>query len=180
MLEATTQLLRSTLDAAPSLVFTAVGAAITERSGVINLGLEGMMRVGAFAAAVAALATGSPYLGLGAGLLAGALLAWLHGWLCIRWRSDQVVVGIALNLVALASVTVLVESIYGGNSTPSGPGLPRLRLGFDAARVPAGRIDDVGDATVRRDDEELVAVDVGIVVVLERRDTECVEHALGG
>jgi general nucleoside transport system permease protein len=87
-----------------------------------------MMRAGAFAAAVVALSTGSPYWGLCAGVLAGALLSWLHGWLCIRWRSDQVVVGIAINLVALAGVTVLVESMFGGNTTPSAHALPRLRI----------------------------------------------------
>ena len=128
MREAIEAVLGSTLEYAPSLVFTAVGAALCERSGVINLGLEGMMRAGAFAAAVVALSTGSPFWGLAAGVGAGALLAWLHGWLCIRWRSDQVVVGIAINLVSLAAVTVLVESIFGGNSTPSAHALPRIRI----------------------------------------------------
>jgi ABC-type uncharacterized transport system permease subunit len=121
-------LLRSTLDYAPSLIFTAVGAALTERSGVINLGLEGMMRVGAFCAAVAALLSGSAAVGLLAGIGAGTLLAVIHGVLCIRWRSDQVVVGIALNLVALAGVTFLVETLYGGNSTPAVQGLSRIRI----------------------------------------------------
>lgn len=136
MREALEALVRSTLQYAPSLVFTAVGAALTERSGVINLGLEGMMRAGAFCAALAALWTGSPYAGLCAGMVAGTLLAWLHGWLCIRWRSDQVVVGIALNLVALAGITVLVESMFGGNSTPGVHALPRLTIpGLDAIPV---------------------------------------------
>lgn len=136
MREAVEALLRSTMEYAPSLVFTAVGAALTERSGVINLGLEGMMRAGAFCAAVAALASGSPYWGLAAGIAAGALLAWLHGWLCIRWRSDQVVVGIAINLVMLAAVTVVLESMYGGNSTPSAHALPRIRIpGLDHVPV---------------------------------------------
>lgn len=128
MREAIEAVLGSTLDYAPSLVFTAVGAALSERSGVINLGLEGMMRAGAFAAAVIALSTGSPTFGLLGGIAAGALLSWLHGWLCIRWRSDQVVVGIAINLVALAGITVLVESMYGGNTTPSAHALPRLAI----------------------------------------------------
>ena len=128
MREVIEALIRSTMDYAPSLVFTAVGAALTERAGVINLGLEGMMRAGAFVAAVTALATGSPLAGMGAAMVAGLVLALLHGWLCIRWRSDQVVVGIALNLVMLAGITVLVESMYGGNSTPSAHALPRIRI----------------------------------------------------
>ena len=135
MREAAEALLRATLDYAPSLVFAAVGAALTERGGVFNIGLEGMMRAGAFAAAVTALATGSPYLGLLGGVAAGTLLSVLHGWLCIRWRSDQVVVGIAINLMMLAGITVGVESLYGQGNTPSVHALPRLHLP-GLARVP--------------------------------------------
>lgn len=110
-------ILASTIDFAPSVVLAAIGGVIAERSGVVSLGLEGMMRLGAFFAAAATLATGNPWLGLGAGMSAGALAALLHGWLSIRWRSDQVVSGIALNLVALAGVTFLVEALYGRTDT---------------------------------------------------------------
>jgi ABC-type uncharacterized transport system permease subunit len=110
-------ILGSTLDFAPSVVLAALGGVISERAGVVNLGLEGMMRLGAFFAASAALATGSPWLGLGAGMLAAAAAALVHGTLSIRWRSDQVISGIALNVVALAGVTFLVESLYGRMDT---------------------------------------------------------------
>lgn len=131
-------ILASTLDFAPSVVLAALGGVISERSGVVNLGLEGMMRLGAFFAAAATLATGDPWLGLGAGMLAGAVAALLHGYLSIRWRSDQVVSGIALNLVALGGVTFLVESLYGRTDTeptatlgklviPGVEGIPFLR-----------------------------------------------------
>lgn len=131
----------SALDFAPSVVLAALGGVLSERAGVVNLGLEGMMRLGAFFAAAAALATGSPWLGLGAGMLAAGAAALVHGYLSIRWRSDQVISGVALNVVALAGVTFLVESLYGRTDTEptatigklaveSLAGVPLLRVVF--------------------------------------------------
>jgi general nucleoside transport system permease protein len=112
-------LLSSTLEAAPALIFAALGATLSERAGVVNVGVEGMMRAGAFAAAVAALAMPTP-LGVVVGMLAGAAVAAIHGFLCIRWRSDQVVSGMALNLVMLALGTFLLEAVFSSpSSTPS-------------------------------------------------------------
>lgn len=116
MLEVLHWLLRSTLNAAPALIFAALGAVLSERAGVVSVGVEGMMRVGAFCAAVAALAMPTP-LAVLVGMLGGAALAAVHGFLCIRWRSDQVVSGIALNLVALAGGTFLMEILFGPNGT---------------------------------------------------------------
>jgi simple sugar transport system permease protein len=118
VLEVLHALLYSTLDAAPALIFAALGAVLSERAGVVAVGVEGMMRVGAFCAAVSALVMPTA-LAVGVGMLAGAALAAVHGFLSIRWRSDQVVSGIALNLVALAGGTFLLESLYGPNGTPS-------------------------------------------------------------
>jgi simple sugar transport system permease protein len=111
-------LLSSTLEAAPALVFAALGAVLSERAGVVNVGVEGMMRAGAFAAAVAALVMPTP-MGVLVGMGAGALLAMLHAWLCIRWRADQVVSGMAINLVMLALGTFLLEARFSPNGTPS-------------------------------------------------------------
>lgn len=116
-------LLSSILDAAPPLVFAALGATLSERAGVVNVGIEGMMRAGAFAAAAAALLMPTP-LGLLMGMLAGAAVAAVHGWLCIRWRSDQVVSGMALNLVMLALGTFLLEALF--NSPSSSPPIDQL------------------------------------------------------
>jgi ABC-type uncharacterized transport system permease subunit len=127
VLEILQALVFQTLEYAPALIFAALGGVLSERSGVVNVGLEGMMRVGAFAAAVAALIMPTG-VGVMAGMLAGALLAAIHGWLCIRWRSDQVVSGMALNLVALAGVTFLLESLYGPSATPSITQLHRWTL----------------------------------------------------
>ncbi|MBX7096817.1 MAG: ABC transporter permease [Myxococcaceae bacterium] len=129
MLEFFHTLLFSTLEAAPPLVFAAVGASLCERAGVVNVGVEGMMRAGAFAAAAAALVMPTP-LGVVVGALAGASLAAVHGLLCIRLRSDQVVSGMALNLVMLALGTFLLEAVFhsSSGSTPITQ-LSRLSLG---------------------------------------------------
>jgi simple sugar transport system permease protein len=129
-------ILASTLDFAPSIVLAALGGVISERAGVVSLGLEGMMRLGAFFAAAATLATGSPWLGLGAGMLAAGAAAAVHAWLSIRWRSDQVISGVALNLVALAGVTFLVESLYGRTDTDPTPTIGKLALpGLDGVPI---------------------------------------------
>jgi ABC-type uncharacterized transport system permease subunit len=125
VLELVTALLSSVLDAAPPLVFAAVGATLSERAGVVNVGVEGMMRAGAFAAAVAALVVPTP-VGVLAGVAAGAALGLVHAWLCVRWRSDQVVSGMALNLVMLALGTFLLEAVFDSpNATPSITQLPK-------------------------------------------------------
>jgi len=127
VLEILEALLSSTLEYCPALIFAALGGMLCERSGVVNVGLEGMMRTGAFCAAVAALSMPTPVAIL-VGMLAGAALASVHGYLCIRWRSDQVVSGMALNLVALAGGTYLLESLYGPNGTPPIQQLTRWHL----------------------------------------------------
>jgi simple sugar transport system permease protein len=121
------------LDFAPPLVFAALGGVLSERAGVANIGLEGMMRFGAFAAAAGAIATGSPFLGLACGALAGAAAAALHALLSLRFRADQVVSGIALNLVALGLVTYLLQAVFGSSGvSPPAPILPRDRFGHSA------------------------------------------------
>ena len=130
MLRVVEAILASTIDFAPSVVLAALGGVISERSGVVNLGLEGMMRLGAFFAAAATLATGNPWLGVSVGMGAAAVGALGHAWLSIRWRSDQVVSGIALNLVALGGVTFLVEAMYGRTDTEPTATIGKLSLSF--------------------------------------------------
>lgn len=118
-------LVHSILDAAPPLVFAALGATLSERAGVVNVGIEGMMRAGAFAAAVAALVMPTP-LAVLVGMLAGAAVAAIHAGLSISLRSDQVVSGMALNLVMLALGTFLLEAVF--NSPSSTPTITQLPL----------------------------------------------------
>lgn len=127
MLELLEALLASTLDAAPAVVFAALGATLSERAGVVNVAAEGMMRAGAFAAAVAALAMPTP-LAVLVGMGAGAAVGFVHGWLSVRWRSDQVVSGMALNLVMLALGTFLLEALFTPNGSTPITQLPRWRL----------------------------------------------------
>jgi simple sugar transport system permease protein len=127
VLEILEALLFSTLDAAPALIFAALGGVLSERAGVVNVGVEGQMRAGAFVAAVAALSMPTP-LAVVVGMVAGAGLASIHGYLSIRWRSDQVVSGMAINLVALAGGTFLLEALFSPNGTPSIEQLPRWQL----------------------------------------------------
>lgn len=121
-------ILSSTLDFAPPIVFAALGGVLSERAGVVALGLEGMMRLGAFFAAAGALATGSAWLGLTCGMGAAGLAALVHAWLSIRWRSDQIISGVAINLVALAGVTFLVEALYGSTDTPASAAIGKVQL----------------------------------------------------
>ncbi len=131
-------LLVSILAYAPPVALAALGGVLSERAGVINIGLEGMMRFGAFFGAWGALATGSAWWGLGAGaaagLASGALLAALALWA----RADQIVAGVAVNLLALGVVTFLLEWALGADGGITGPVpmLPALALG-PLGRLPA-------------------------------------------
>ena len=125
--------LQALLEFAPPLVLAALGGVLSEKSGVVNIGLEGMMRFGAFFAAAVAIWTGSPWLGLLGGAAAGAAAAAIHALLCLRFRADQVVSGVALNLVALGLMTFLLEVLFGSAGvSPPAPQLPRVLLGHSA------------------------------------------------
>lgn len=92
--------LAQTLRIAIPYIFAASGGVVSERSGLIGLGLEGYMLTGAFCAAVVTYYTGSPWIGLGGAMIGGGLMALLYAFTAIRYRADQVVVGIAINLLA--------------------------------------------------------------------------------
>src|SRR3954447_18666451 len=127
-------LLASTARVSTPLIFAALGGLMSERSGVINIALEGKMLVGAFAAAVGTLLCAelctslfhapslvfiAPWIGALFAMLAGALIAALYGLLVIRLRSNQIVTGAAINILALGLTPFLCKLIYGqtGNST---------------------------------------------------------------
>jgi general nucleoside transport system permease protein len=92
-------LLAATVRLATPLILAALGGLFSERSGVIALGLEGMMLGAAFAAAAASAVTGSAWIGLGAGMAGASLLALLLAFACVTLRGNQVVAAIALNIV---------------------------------------------------------------------------------
>lgn len=106
-------LLHSTLIAATPLLLAALGETLVERSGVINIGLEGILLIGAFTGMVACYFTGSPLVGLAAGAASGVLLALLFAAFAIGRSADQIVVGISLNLFAVGLTGVLYRGIFG-------------------------------------------------------------------
>jgi ABC-type uncharacterized transport system permease subunit len=104
--------LATTLTLATPLVFAAVGELISERTGVINIGLEGMMLAGAFFSFLVAWASGSFWLGVAAGLGAGAGLAVVMALLSLEARADQIVVGVGLNVLALGLTSFVFEQLF--------------------------------------------------------------------
>jgi len=93
------------------LLFAAIGEIFAERAGVLNLGIEGMMLIGAMAAFSIAVSTGNPWLGLPAAMLAGGLLALLHAVITIHFQADQVVSGLSLTFLGTGLARVLGEGL---------------------------------------------------------------------
>lgn len=112
----------ATLRSATPLIFAALGGLFSERSGVINIALEGLMLCGAFTAAVITLQTQSPYLGFLAGLFAGGILAAIYAIACIKFEADQVVVGMAINFLMIGLPALISGVLY--DSTGSTPQIP--------------------------------------------------------
>lgn len=107
------------------LLLAALGGVVSERSGVIDLALEGKLLLGALAAAIGAHLTGSAAAGVVAGMAGGVAAAALYGLAVIRFRADQIVSGVAINLLAYGLSTYLLKMLYGSASSgPQIPGLP--------------------------------------------------------
>jgi simple sugar transport system permease protein len=124
-------LLASTLRFATPLAFAAMGGIFSERSGVVNIGLEGMMLIGAFFAVWGAIWSGSWVVGLLMAMISGALLALIHAIFSIHLLADQIVSGFAVNLLALGLTGYLFSSIYpDGIPTGEVSRVPKLDLGF--------------------------------------------------
>ena len=111
-----TQLVLLSLAAGTPLVFAALGELVVETSGVLNLGVEGMMLVGAVTSFIVAAATQSPWLGVGAGALAGAALSLIFAVIALTLRADQVAAARGRPLVGGGgSALVGVRSVFGGS-----------------------------------------------------------------
>jgi general nucleoside transport system permease protein len=124
-------LLAATLRWATPLTFAAIGGMFSERSGVVNIGLEGMMLMGAFWGIWAADKLGNWILGLVVAAVAGGLLALVHAFFSIHLRADQIVSGTAVNFLALGITGYAFIDIYGDAGTPSGISqIPDVHLGF--------------------------------------------------
>lgn len=107
------------------LLFAAIGEVFAERSGVLNLGVEGMLFIGALAGFATAVATGNPYLGLVLAMVGGGLLALLHGVVTIHFGADQIVSGLALTFLGMGIALVLGEGLSTAGATAL---LPKLTV----------------------------------------------------
>jgi len=111
--------LDSTIRVSTPLILCAMAGLFSERSGIVDIGLEGKMLAGAFAAAAIAAITGSAWLGLSAAVGVSVCMALLHGFACITHRGNQVVSGLAINILASGlTVTLGIAWFHQGGQTP--------------------------------------------------------------
>jgi simple sugar transport system permease protein len=123
-----------TLAEATPLALAAIGGVISERAGVANIALEGMMLTGAFFAVAISSYTHNAALGLLAGVLVGGAMAFVHAFASIRLLANQIITGMAINLFALGFTGFLLFSIYGSNGTP--PACPSICSGDQVRTIP--------------------------------------------
>ena len=146
--------LQRALIAGTPLLLGTLGEVIAERSGILNLGVEGMLAMGAVSAFIVTLTTGSPWLGLLAGIAVGAAAALLHAVVTVTLQSNQVVSGLALTMLGLG-----VSGLWGKPYI----GLP-LKVKMNAFRVPLlGKIPVIGDILFYHDAFFYLAILLGIL-----------------
>jgi simple sugar transport system permease protein len=123
-------LLAGSLALAVPLVFGALGGVVGERAGVVNIAIDGQLLLGAFAAAIVGSSTGSPWAGLVAAMLAGALVALVLGVFAITYLVDQVIVGVVLNVLVIGLTSFLFSQVLAPNSATlnSPPRFPRVPI----------------------------------------------------
>src|SRR5690606_4701114 len=124
-------LFSSMVRATTPLLFAALGGLFSERSGVVNIALEGIILFGAMAAAITsqlveapflaenpvARVPFAPWLGVLAGAVLGGFVGWIHAVVSIRYRADQIISGTAINLMAIGIPAVVLSGLYGNSST---------------------------------------------------------------
>ena len=123
----------ATLLFTPPLLFAALGSCFSEVSGVVNIGIEGMMTAGAFAGCVVAHYTGNPWIGFLCGGLAGALFGALHATATVRLGADQTIAGTAINLLAPGVVIMMAYALFNSTDTVPLPTTAKIPLLFNGA-----------------------------------------------
>ncbi len=130
-------ILAATLRVATPLILAALAGLFAERSGVVDVGLDGKMLAGAFAAAAAAHVTGSAWLGMAAAIGAASALALVHAFACVTLRGNQVVSGMAINVLAAGlTATLALAWFRQGGQTPTLSGAARFAPGFAGQSAP--------------------------------------------
>jgi len=116
----------STIRLATPLLLAAIGGLYSERAGVINIALEGLMLAGAFTAAAVTHYAANPWIGLAAAIVAGMAVAGIHAVACIRFKADQVVSGTAINILFLGVPALMSGALF--QSTGATPQIPQGNL----------------------------------------------------
>ena len=125
-------LLTATLRSASPLIFAAMGGLLSERSGITNISLEGLMLIGAFAAAAGSDFSGNPFVGLLTAVVSASLIAAVFAVWCITLRANQIVAGTAIVLLGLGGTAFLVQRVWGmAGGSPSVERLPALGGGLN-------------------------------------------------
>ena len=121
-------IISSTLSLSIPLILAALGGVFSVRSGIMALGLESMMLFGAFSAVLGSYYTHNAYIGLLCGIGGGMILGILHGLFCVRYKMNQVISGIGLNLLASATTTLLMQVIWNNKGSSESVKSVSLRL----------------------------------------------------
>lgn len=129
-------ILASTIRISTPLALSSIGEVISERAGIVNLGLEGQILTGAFVAVVGSYYTGNPYIGVLLAILSGLLLGLIHALFVVRFHANQIVIGVATNIFAQGLTTIGLVSIWGNRGKSSTvAGLPAIQMDW-LAHIP--------------------------------------------
>ncbi|WP_340097728.1 ABC transporter permease [Salinibaculum salinum] len=142
----------ATVQAATVFILAGLGELISERAGILNLGVEGMMLVGALSGFIVTVVTGSYWLGFGAGILCGMLLALIHAFLCITLKSNQVISGVMLTLLG-TGITTFYGSQWVENSIDGFPKITLPLVGDYLVQIPI-----LGEALFRSTATDYIAL----------------------
>ncbi len=124
-----TTVLAAAVRMATPLIFASLGGTFSERAGVVNIALEGMMLTGAFAAMLVTYYVGNPWVGLLGAMVAGGFMASIHAVVCIRYRANQVVSGTAINIFAGGLTVFLLRLIFNvAGTSPAVNRIPTLTI----------------------------------------------------
>ncbi|MFB6222134.1 MAG: ABC transporter permease [Haloarcula sp.] len=146
-------LLDATVRASTVLIFASLGEIISERGGVLNLGVEGMMLVGALGGFITTVVTGSYWLGFGTGIVLGVLLALIHAYLCISLKSNQVISGIMLTLLGAGLTTFFGQDPWVSKTISGFPSMTLPLVGQYLVEIPI-----IGEALFRSTAPDFIAL----------------------